>query len=156
MAKNSSACVAAVPVIPHTQGYKEIRFSRVIDPRTLPCFFAATCSFASIAVCKPEGHRRSSTMRALEFIHRFNHAIFRNVIDIATKQRVSVNSLLHRRENGEVLIVEKIAAAKRLLDGPDADVGQRHVPRVFSRLDFFVLTAVPTKIAPVRHISCKS
>ena len=70
-------------------------------------------------------------MRALEFIHRFNHAIFRNVIDIATKQRVSVNSLLHRRENGEVLIVEKIAAAKRLLDGPDADVCQRHVPRVF-------------------------
>ena len=99
MDKNSSACVAAVPVIPHTQGYKRDQIFESDRSENAALLFRRHMLFCFDCGLQARGPSPVLDDAALEFIHGFNHAIFYDIIDIATKQCMSVNSLLHRREN---------------------------------------------------------
>ena len=122
---NSSDCVAAVPVMPHTIGYNATRCWSVIWPRIIPCDLAATPSLASMAVCRPAGQRRSSAIRPLNSSTISMAPFLHDVVHVAVQQGVGMQRVLDGPVNREVALIEEIPAAQRDLDGVDSGVGQR-------------------------------
>ena len=70
-------------------------------------------------------------MRPFELVDGFDGAVLDHVVDVAAKQGVGVQGVLHDHVQRQVLMGEQIADGERSLDRVDAGVGQGHVSSEF-------------------------
>jgi hypothetical protein len=80
---------------------------------------------------------------ALQLIDRLDRAIPDQIVHVASKQGMSMQGIVHRGEQGEILFVEEITAAKGALCDSDSQVGQRYISAVLIDNKFHTTSKVP-------------